>query len=68
MGGLTKDGMNLNTEDTLQLMPREAYREVMLRAAVRLPPLALDPHDLYEALFSEEELQWIKSQLRKVPI
>lgn len=63
--GITRDGLSLDHENVIHLIPRADYEPIMKAASDRLPELDEQPHDLYEMLFSkEEELPWLRSQYR----
>ncbi len=50
-------------EATSSLIPRDRYRPIMKKAIKALPNFD-DAAELAEALFSKDELEWLKDNLR----
>ena len=51
-------------QDTLKLSPRDEHRIKSKRALKNLVHLDDKPHDLVEMLFSKEEQEWLRQNLR----
>ena len=58
------DGIDLDHEEALQLIPRETYRPIMKKAMDRLPEFE-DAEMLAAALFSRDQQEWLKKEYLK---
>lgn len=51
--------------EEISLTPQEEYYPKMKKAMLALPELDDTPHDLVEMLFSEDQMKWLKDNIRK---
>jgi hypothetical protein len=52
----------LNRVHNIELKPKGVHLALAKKASDALPELDSDPKDLYEMLFSKEELLWLQNQ------
>lgn len=57
------DQSSMDSEQTLELIPRKRYRPIMKKAADRLGALT-DDADLFDMLFKKDEQEWLRKQYK----